>query len=54
LFARFIEALLYGVSAYDPITIGLTLLVLGIASLLACLLPAVRAIRINPTKVLNE
>jgi ABC-type antimicrobial peptide transport system permease subunit len=37
LFARFIEVLLYGVSAYDPITIGLTLLVLGIASLLACL-----------------
>jgi hypothetical protein len=31
LFARFIEALLYGVSAYDPITIGLTLLVLGIS-----------------------
>jgi putative ABC transport system permease protein len=54
LLARFIEALLYGVSAYDPITIGLTLLVLGLASLLACLLPAVRAIRINPTKVLNE
>jgi putative ABC transport system permease protein len=54
LFDRFIEALLYGVSAYDPITIGLTLLVLGIASLLACLLPAVRAIRINPAKVLSE
>jgi putative ABC transport system permease protein len=54
LLARFIEALLYGVSAYDPITIGLTLLVLGIASLLACLLPAVRAIRINPVRVLSE
>jgi putative ABC transport system permease protein len=53
LLTRFIEALLYGVSAYDPITIGLTLLVLGIASLFACLLPAVKAIRINPTKVLN-
>ena len=54
LFARFIVALLYGVSAYDPIALLLTVLVLGIASLLACLLPAVRAIRINPTKVLNE
>ena len=54
LLARFIEALLYGVSAYDPLTIGLTILVLGIASVLACLLPAVRAVRINPTKVLNE
>jgi ABC-type antimicrobial peptide transport system permease subunit len=52
--ARFIEALLYGVSAYDPLTIGLTLLVLGIASSFACLLPAMKAIRINPTKVLSE
>jgi predicted permease len=52
--ARFIEALLYGVSAYDPITIGLTLLVLAVASLFACLLPAVKAIRINPMKVLSE
>jgi ABC-type antimicrobial peptide transport system permease subunit len=52
--ARFIEAFLYGVSAFDPITMGLTVLVLGIASLVACLLPAVKAIRINPTKVLNE
>ena len=26
----------------------------GIATLLACLLPAARAIRINPTKALNE
>jgi predicted permease len=54
LVARFIEALLYGVSAFDPVTIGLTVLVLGIASLLACLLPAARAVRINPTRVLNE
>ncbi|HEX6564463.1 MAG TPA: ABC transporter permease [Chthoniobacterales bacterium] len=54
LLTRFIQALLYGVSAYDPIVVGLTFLVLGIASLLACLLPAVKAIRINPVKVLNE
>jgi putative ABC transport system permease protein len=54
LLARFIEALLYGVSAYDPVTISLTILVLGIASLLACLLPAARAVRINPAKVLSE
>jgi predicted permease len=52
--ARFIEALLYGVSAYDPITLALTVLVLGIASVVACLLPAVKAIQINPTSVLNE
>lgn len=52
--ARLIQALLYGVSAYDPVTLGLTVLVLGIASLSACLLPAARAVRVNPTKVLNE
>ena len=54
LLARFVGAFLYGVSAYDPITLALTVLVLGIATLLACLLPAVRAIQINPTRVLNE
>jgi putative ABC transport system permease protein len=54
LLARFIEALLYSVSAYDPVTVLLTVLVLGTVSLLACLLPAVRAIRINPAKVLSE
>jgi putative ABC transport system permease protein len=52
--ARYIETLLYGVSAYDPVTIGLTVLVLAVASLFACLLPAVKAIRINPMKVLSE
>ena len=52
--ARYIETLLYGVSAYDPVTIGLTVLVLAGASLFACLLPAVKAIRINPMKVLSE
>jgi len=33
---------------------ALTVLVLGIATLLACLLPAARAIQINPTSVVNE
>jgi len=54
LLARFIQTLLYGVSAYDPLTLVLTILVLGMVTLLACLLPAVRAIQINPTRVLNE
>lgn len=54
LLARLMDAFLYGVSAYDPITLALTVLVLGIATLLACLLPAARAIQINPARVLNE
>ncbi len=52
--ARFIEDLLYGVSSYDPITLALTVLVLGTASLFACLLPAVKALQIDPVRVLNE
>jgi len=53
LLARFVDAFLYGVSAYDPVTLALTVLVLGIATLLACLLPAARAIQMNPTSVLE-
>jgi ABC-type antimicrobial peptide transport system permease subunit len=54
LLTRFIENFLYGVSAYDPITLIMTALVLGVAAIAACLLPTARAIRINPTKVLSE
>jgi putative ABC transport system permease protein len=54
LLAHFIEDFLYGVSAYDPITLIMTVLVLGVAAIAASLLPAARAIRISPTKVLNE
>ena len=49
---KFADAL--GFRSYDPITLALTVLVLGIATLLACLLPAAGAIQINPTSVLNE
>jgi putative ABC transport system permease protein len=54
LLTRFIQALLYRVSAYDPITLLLTVLVLGIATVIACLLPGAQAIRVNPAKVLSE
>jgi putative ABC transport system permease protein len=51
---RFIEGILYGVSAADPISLGTSLLVLGFAALLACLIPTLRATRINPIKALRE
>jgi putative ABC transport system permease protein len=54
LLARFINSFLYGVSPYDPITLLLTIIVLGFAAVVACLLPAAKAIRIKPAKVLNE
>ena len=54
IFVRFMGSVLYGVSGNDPITLGLAVLVLGLSALLACLLPAVRATRINPITALRE
>jgi putative ABC transport system permease protein len=52
--ARFIEGMFYGVSAIDPISLLIAALVLCLAGCLACLLPALRAARINPVKALRE
>jgi putative ABC transport system permease protein len=52
--ARFIQGILYGVSSNDPITLGIAVLVLALAGLLACLLPALRATRTDPIKALRE
>ena len=54
LLARLIDSLLYGVSANDPISLALGVTVLGMAAFLACLLPALRATRINPITALRE
>jgi putative ABC transport system permease protein len=51
---QFIGSVLYGVSATDPVTLGISVLVLGLAALIACMLPAVRATRINPITALRE
>ena len=51
---RFIDSILYGVSGSDPAALALAIGVLGLAALLACLLPALRATRINPVTVLRE
>ncbi|HEX6562729.1 MAG TPA: ABC transporter permease, partial [Chthoniobacterales bacterium] len=52
--ARLIEGLLYGVSAIDFVTLLISTMILLIAAALACLLPALRAVRINPTRALRE
>jgi len=52
--ARLIEGMLYGVSAADPISLLLAILVLCLVGCFACVLPALRAIRINPVKALRE
>ena len=51
---RFIENILFGVSGSDPVSLALAVGVLGFAALLACLLPALRATRINPITALRE
>jgi putative ABC transport system permease protein len=51
---RFMEGMLYGVTASDPISLLTAILVLCLAGCLACLLPALRAVRINPVKALRE
>jgi putative ABC transport system permease protein len=50
---RFIDSILYGISASDPVSLGLAVVVLGLAAVLACLLPALRATRINPITALR-
>jgi putative ABC transport system permease protein len=52
--SRLIAGILYGVSATDFVSIGLSILILGLVALLACLLPALRATRIDPITALRE
>lgn len=50
---RIIEGLLFGVGATDPATFAAVAGVMVVATLLASLVPAVRATRIDPVEVLN-
>ena len=52
--SRYIQSLMFGVSSNDPISFGLAILVLAVTGLLACLLPAIRAMRTDPITVLKK
>jgi putative ABC transport system permease protein len=52
--ARFLQGALYRVTSTDPLTLVCAAIVLCLAALSACLLPAVRATRVNPIKALRE
>ena len=45
--------LLYKVSAFDPMLLGVTAMILGFAALLACLFPARKASQLNPVEALR-
>jgi len=50
---RLIAAQLYQVSAHNPVLLGTTAAVLGVAALLACLYPARKASHLNPVEALR-
>jgi ABC-type antimicrobial peptide transport system permease subunit len=51
---RFIAGLLYGISATDPMTVIAVVVLLGTMAVMACYLPAHRAMRVNPVSAIRE
>ncbi len=50
---RLLDAMLFGVSAYDPVTFAIALLALATAATLAAWVPARRAVRVSPMVALR-
>ena len=51
--SRAMGSMLFNVSAQDPLTLGGITLLLGFVALMACLLPASRATKVNPIEALR-
>jgi predicted permease len=52
--SRYLETLLYGVRSWDPMTLGLVALLLLAVAAVACLIPARRAVRVDPLVALRS
>ena len=51
---RFVASQIWGVSARDPLTLGTIAAVIGTAGFAACVLPARRAVRVDPLVALRD
>ena len=51
---RDIEGLLFGVAPYDPVTLAGVALLMAAVGVAACLIPAVRAARIDPVVAIRQ
>ncbi len=52
--ARTLQSMLFDVSTFDPLTFGVVALVLATVALVACLVPARRAMRVDPSTALRS
>ncbi len=50
---RLMNKMLFGVSSYDPLTFVGVALLLTLVAVLACYIPAIRAMRVNPVVALR-
>jgi ABC-type antimicrobial peptide transport system permease subunit len=50
---RLLRAQLYHISSHDPLLLGAAAIVLSVAALLACLIPARRATLVDPIQALR-
>lgn len=54
LLTKYLRTFLYGIGAGDPITLAAVIVALGAVTLAACAVPALRAVRIDPSEALRS
>ncbi|HJQ19326.1 MAG TPA: ABC transporter permease [Gemmatimonadaceae bacterium] len=52
--SRLMQGLLFGVASSDPLTLGAVAVIMGVVSIAACWIPAVRAARVDPAIALRS